>query len=373
MNKYFPSKVSCELGVTEMQENILAISLYISLAVTILCSIFITNSLGPRKTALLALYMSIVFTVLCAAVPNYWTLLLSRIMIGVGIGLNLSPSGLFFADGASCKKVYIQGTFIWVLLWEASGAWVGALGYVALKYVSWREFLLLTSVPVFIPPIFMLHFVLTEDAKPKEECQPILENSETSRKFPTLRLAKASVCYFLQEAQLYGLIILLPGLLRSINMLNNGSNNDNDPCSGVVQGSDFISLTIINSGMILGIILAGLLHNRLPPRLVYPAVAALTTVCFVVLYFYQSTYWLVVVIGFMSYMFSKFQEMRLSLLQYDADYFGRENITVCSGVMYGIATLGSVFGTTCAAFLNPGIEVFIALGFLFMISLIFLK
>ena len=358
-----------------MQENILAISLYISLAVTILCSIFITNSLGPRKTVLLAMYMSIVFTVLCAAVPNYWTLLLSRIMIGVGIGLNLSPSGLFFTNGASCRKVYLQGTFIWVLFWESSGAWIGALGYFVLKYFSWREFLLLTSVPVFIPPILLLHFVLTEDAVPREETQPILENCETvqtSGKFPTLRLAKASLCYFLQEAQLYGLIILLPGLLRSINMLH-GSSNDNDPCSAVVQGSDFIFLAIINSGMILGIILGGMLQNRFSPILVYPPVAALTTVCFVVLYFYQKTYWLVVAIGFMSYMFLKIQNIRLNMVQYDADYFGRENITVCSGIMYGVATLGSVFGTTCAAFLNPGIEVFIALGITFMISLNFLK
>ena len=369
--------MSCELGVTVTQETFLSIALYISLALTTFATIFITNSLGPRKTSLLALYLSILFTVLCAVVPNYWTLLLSRIMIGIGIGMNTTPSGVFFTNGASCRKVYLQGTFVWIVAFEMGAAYVGVLGYFVLEYLSWREFILLTSMPLLVPPILLLHFVVTEDitASPdpvdheKErtrdnsasssgagdgETECILErNTVSSPKFPALRLLKASLCPFLTFFLAFGNVLLLPILLREIKLRRGKEDEMEDRCAGAVQGSDYLLLAIINSGMIVGAILGGWLHDRFPFKIVYPTVAAFMTACLMILSFYRDVYWFIVLFGFIFNAMLEILDTERYFTQFDALVFGRENLTVVSSVIQAAASFGSLFGSSCAAFIAP--------------------
>ena len=294
--------------------------------------------------------------------------------------MNLTSSGLLFANGASCQKVYLQGTFVWVIAMAIGSAWVGVLGYFVLGYLSWREFVLLTSIPLFVPPILLLHFSVTEDVQGNseaiEESQGILESNATAApkdagKFPTLRVVKLSACYFLTAFSVYGLIILWPALLRSVN--RSQGIDEEDPCATVVRGSNFLQLALINIGILGGAILGGWLHDRFPFRVVYPTLAAVATAGFVLLFLHQDGYWTLILIGFTMNVLMHIEDTEIVFIQYDISFFGRENMNVASSVVLAAEQFGSVFGVSCASFLSPGLEVFIATSAILVIALIFLK
>ena len=71
-------KASCELGVSDFREGMLAVIFYLFYASAILVSCAICNRMGERLTIILSLYLSIIFAILCAIVSNYYTFLLSR-------------------------------------------------------------------------------------------------------------------------------------------------------------------------------------------------------------------------------------------------------------------------------------------------------
>ena len=160
--------VSCVLGISEFQESVLAVIFYIFLSITILMSAFISKRLGERVTLILSLYLSIVFAILCAIVPNFYTLLLSRVLTGICVGLNGSISGIFLAKFASSKAFVTKSSFLAEGLGIPVGAaWVSLLGWLILDLAGWRVFILLTSIPFFIPPIILLHCCLQAEAVEK--------------------------------------------------------------------------------------------------------------------------------------------------------------------------------------------------------------
>ena len=66
--------VSCELGLSDFQEGILAVIMFLFWAIATMISVPISEKLGERFTMLLSLYLSIFFAILCAAVPNFPTI-----------------------------------------------------------------------------------------------------------------------------------------------------------------------------------------------------------------------------------------------------------------------------------------------------------
>lgn len=59
--------------------------------------------------------------------------------------------------------ISVSGTFIDSFFFAGAGAWVAILGYLVLGSMGWRIFVLFTSLPLFIPPIIILHCCLTTD------------------------------------------------------------------------------------------------------------------------------------------------------------------------------------------------------------------
>ncbi|KAL5254200.1 hypothetical protein ACHWQZ_G013838 [Mnemiopsis leidyi] len=161
-------KASCELGVSDFEEGLLAVILYFFYAAAILVSFPISSRLGEKLTLFLSLYLSIIFAILCAVVPNYYTLLLSRALTGLCAGLNCATCGIFFAKLASSKRMVEKGSFLFeALAIPVGGTWVTILGWLFLDLVGWRVFILLTSIPLFIPPILMLHCCFQEQEEPE--------------------------------------------------------------------------------------------------------------------------------------------------------------------------------------------------------------
>ena len=107
---------------------------------------------------LASLYTSVASTILCALVANYSTLLASRILIGITAGLNMSPSGVFLTEKASHKKVRTYGAYSLSIGVSLGSAWVSLLAYFLLDLLSWRIFVILSSLPVFVPAYIFVAF-----------------------------------------------------------------------------------------------------------------------------------------------------------------------------------------------------------------------
>ena len=81
--------VSCELTLNKTHETILTVALYVSLLVSSLITKPVSE-LVPRRTHILfSSYLAIAVTVLCACVPNFETLVLSRILLGTSLSISM--------------------------------------------------------------------------------------------------------------------------------------------------------------------------------------------------------------------------------------------------------------------------------------------
>ena len=216
-------KVSCELGLSSLQEGLLAIIIYVFQGIAVMSAVKLASWFGERAVVLYSLYSSIVFTILCAIVPNYYTLLLSRALIGMGCGLNSSLIGVLCVKNISSKEILPKFSFLHASLAFTLGAtWASLLGWLLLDYLGWRIFVLLTSIPLFIPPILILHCYTKREAYlvSESELNPILDTpdvpEEPTEDLPTeifrVRALKASLFMGFNICIGYGSILLLPAI-----------------------------------------------------------------------------------------------------------------------------------------------------------------
>ena len=222
--------VSCELGVSKVQEGILAVIFSLSYASTLLFSVFVLKILGERATLLLSMYLSIAFVIVCAIVPNYYTLLLSRALTGICVGLNGCTIGIFLAKHSSSKDIVTKGSFLAEgLAMPVGGTFVSILGWFFLNMIDWRIFVLITSIPLFIPPIIILHCCFAsggsaqhhdhqQNGETGDESQQRVEKYSNSadQEVPnfTARVFRSSLFFFCNICVGHGSIILVPWLIR---------------------------------------------------------------------------------------------------------------------------------------------------------------
>ena len=209
-------QVSCELGVTHLQEGFLGIILYIPFTFSVSLSGYISDRFGRRLVILVTLYISILFTVLCAIVPNYYTLLLSRALIGLCLGVNTSTIAVYFSETVSSREIYRIGISLGSFCAPLGGGWIALFAYILLGSVGWRLFILISSIPFLIFPIIMLQFYL-------EESVPENSNSSCTEEQGMIpltvenfhwRVARTAASIFIIMLQGFGAILLLPALIR---------------------------------------------------------------------------------------------------------------------------------------------------------------
>ena len=70
-----------------------------------LTAVPISYKIGERNVLIVSLYASILSTGFSALVPNYYSVLLSRALIGYSVGLNSSVIGVFVSNYSSGKHV----------------------------------------------------------------------------------------------------------------------------------------------------------------------------------------------------------------------------------------------------------------------------
>ena len=303
-----------------------------------------------RSVVLTSLYTSIIFTALCALVPSYYTLLLSRVLIGISLGLNICPVVVYTTGLTSCYRVQKTGSYLNNLCFCIGGTWVSVLGYLLLDRIGWRVFVLLTSAPVFIPPIFLLHFSLTENgptsSTQSDSQEGVIEVSNFAR-----RVANVGILSLISNLQGIGSILLLPSIIRAFN--SKANNDPGDPCGTVVQGSQLLILTAVTGGPnILGRFISILIHGKYRFRTIQSVISVILAIIYGCLMI-QSSLTVVALLMGLAKLFHSVQMSEVTIIWFDVKYFGTTGIKTASGIASGLGLVGSTTGIALAAFLDP--------------------
>ena len=124
----FTQPVSCELGLSKRQENILGLVLYLSTAAFSKVTIPFLKKLPRRQVILFSLYMSIIVSVLCAVMPDYASLIASRIVLGMTVAVSLTLLSVYIVENSPNKKFYAMAAVIMAMGWNIGGGGAGFWG-----------------------------------------------------------------------------------------------------------------------------------------------------------------------------------------------------------------------------------------------------
>lgn len=363
-------KVSCELRVSSTQEGVLGITLYVSLALSSLLSIPIARYIGNKRILLLSLYISVFFAVFCAVVANYYTLLLSRALIGLCVGLNAATEGVYRLERVSTGAVNTLGISAAMFSAAAGCGWVSLMSFFFIDMVGWRIFVLIVSLPVFITSIILLHCCIGDEREAlPEKCEDsVCENSQvksSQERCPHYwtNVIHMSMLRFINLLLGWGGILLLPALLRQINKEVSHQELSFDPCADTIHGTQFLIIAFVSGfGNIIGRVAGSWLHGRGNIRLIQGLLATAMTGAYIALIFDTSLVTVTISMGVTKCIYGMMMMQQL-LWTYDGTLFGKADVGLAAAITFSAAASGAVAGNSFAAFLDPITAVWCTIGF----------
>ena len=331
-----------------------------------------------RLIILLSLYASIVFNIISAVIHNYLTLLLSRALIGITVGLNVNVVAIFLSEGVSSKRVGQQVISVLSLTLAAGAGWVAVLGYFLIEPMGWRMFVVCTSIPLAVPAIVMLHFCFeskeeinvtsTETVKENDaghggnlvgdneygsdENKQLIGEEKIVVTDLISRTVKASIFCGINRIQGHGAILLLPSLIRDSN-----KHNGIQKCGGAIHGTQYLIIALI-SGVtnIAGRILGYFLKGRVSFGISQTSFAVLLVACYGFLLVKLGEVSMEIAMGLIKIAFAAMTLESYYLLA-DSFYFGTETLGTYAGISTAAGFFGSAVGMALAAFLDPYVAV----------------
>ena len=222
--------VSCgELNLNKTNETILTVALYVSLLVSSLITNLFSD-LVPRRTLILfSSYLAVAVTVLCAFVPNFETLVLSRVLLGTSVSINYIIVSVYVTEVIHDRARYVLTMSLSATALTVAGGWIGILSYLIFERVGWRVFILFTSLPFFFPQIILLQFFLPDSKKyisdlvslEEDDSHSALvkENDDNIRNVYAF-IFKVSATHSVQCLIGFGALILMPAFTKAHNIAN---------------------------------------------------------------------------------------------------------------------------------------------------------
>ena len=287
----------------------------------------------------------IIATIFCSLVANYWSLVLSRALLGLCIGLNWSVGGLIYSEGASSYPVYNVGKIIANISGTLGAGWVAILAYLLLEKLRWRYFIVLTSIPWFLPPIFLVHCVLTEAnndevSRTEQEEPDVIEVTGFK-----VRLLKGCIVNCISSLQGLGNILLIPAVLSYID-------KDMD------QSKQLLILALEFGGAkLLGRIFGVLLMKNIRFRVLQPTMAIIIASSYLAIVLKgDSLLVTVIALGIVNFCYIVTQ-FELNLMEFDKHFFGTEGLVLAVGLMAGSGMVGATIGAINAQFLSTPVAV----------------
>ena len=298
----------------------------------------------------------VIASLFAAAVPNYWTLLISRCITGISLGMNYVIFSVFFAEEISSYSNYNACSFVLLIVFAIGAGWSAVLGYLLLDRLGWRALVICATVPVFIPPIIIIHILQKRSEEVDNlstEYGPIFDKSTKVKVIEEIevdnfawRVAKGSVVNFINFLQGWGSILLTPALLKVQNQLAGDEIGD-------VTGAQLLILAMLFGGVkLIGRILGYFLLRYIPFRIIQPLVSLVIAVSYLAIFLRQQSM-IVTIIGVgianMAYCVTRIE---LTLLETDKYFFGTKGLSTAASVMMGIGYMGACLGAVCAAFFS---------------------
>lgn len=369
-------KATCELRVSRFFEGIVSATFFFIFALSTMTAVPLAQRFGERKILLISLYISVFFAVFCAAVPNYHTLIFSRALVGLGVGLNSATIGVFVSKAASSQSVadlslFMKGSIALTL----GGGWVSLLGWLVMDAVQWQTFIVLTSLPLFALAILILHFCTEEEPEWElPEHEPLIGLIDLDERDFAKRVTKASLFVFCNISVGYGIIILLPSIIREhkldlmddsvVKFHYNRVNIDKQPnCDEIiVHGDDLLILAAVSGaanavGRPLGYFLRGIFKFR--PLQSF--IALTTAVSYSIMLSEPGLTIECILMGVATFSFS-IQDAEVSILPYDLNYFSPPLLSLGAGIVICVGMLGAILGTSIAAFFASKTAILVCLN-----------
>ena len=194
---------------------------------------------------------------------------------------------------------------------------------------------------------------IERNVAPTETDELVDTNSQSVPNFVP-RVLKSSLFFFCNLCVGHGSIILLPWLLRKYKrgllVLHISAGGK---CEDVVQGNDFLILAAVTGAAnMIGRPLGYFLWSRVRFLILQPTITIMMAVCFGVILANPGLIASVALIGIAKLCYS-IQAVEASLMIFDYDYFGKSRLELGSSVTIASGMIGSVVGTSLAAFLDP--------------------
>lgn len=317
---------------------------------------------GRRPVLLFSMYTSILVTVFCAVVPNYYTLLFSRILIGSTVGLNVSVSGVYLGEMVTDEKLYKFGTFLTSLIFATGAGWIGLLGYFLLEKVGWRIFVLFTSLPIFIGPIILLQFFLPETPtylkkkKPADAGKNLLP---AVHKMKWVILGKIGLMFFVNNYNGHGSMLLLPGIMRTDNEQHNKSGTYD--CNAIF-GDQFLVLAVV-SGLcnIVGRLIGYWLHGKFNFRKFMVFMTSVIILAYIGISTFEDVLVKEMFMGILKVAYA-IMTNELLIVSYNPRVLGEETLNLSAGIIQFICYSGSVMGTSMAVFASNSTAIYTCIG-----------
>ena len=324
-------KVTCELHLSEKQEHILALALYLSLSISIILSILLANVLGRRPTIIVALYLSVIVSIVAAVVPNYATLLLSRIAMGVSVGMNITPISIYMAEICPDKAFLSFAITVNSLAYSFGGGWAGALGYILLEPLGWRWFMLVSSLPLFIPAIVAFHFWLPRTGLNKESRETeTVDQISTSKMSMNLRIVKIALYVTTRGVPYFGAILLLPKILQQHNILKNSAS----PCHAIYGVQYLIIAAIFGASHLTGRFIGYIMHGRISPGNVLSAISITSSIFSGVMFYFLRNTTVALICMALVQIFYSTSGIEINILASDIFFFTPSKLAVATGVRF---------------------------------------
>ena len=219
------------------------------------------------------------------------------------------------------------------------------LAYLLLEKLKWRYFIVFTSIPWFLPPILIVHCVLTEEnndevSRTEQEEPDVIEVTGFK-----VRLLKGCIVKCISSLQGLGNILLIPAVLKYID-------KDMD------QSKQLLILALEFGGAkLLGRIFGVFLMKNIRFRVLQPAMAIIIASSYLAIILKgESLLVTVIALGIVNfcYIVTKFE---LNLMEYDKHFFGTEGLVLAVGLMAGSGMVGATVGAINAQFLSTPVAV----------------
>ena len=350
--------VSCELTLKKSQETILTIALYVSLLVSSLIANLVSD-LVPRRTHILcSSYLAVAVTVLCACVPNFETLVLSRVLLGTSVSINIIIVSVYAMEMIHDRMQYVLTMSLCTTAMSVAGGWIGILPCLILEKVGWRIFILLTLLPFFFPQLILLQFFLPDSKKyvsalstleEKDSDSPFVQKNDAKRiRNVYAYISKISLACFVKYLISYGAVILMPAFTKAHNL----ANYVDSPC-GRLHGSYFLFFTLtFGVCHILGRLIAYVSQDRVKTVIQnFFSYSICFIACCVMVAYSENLTVLMVCEGFVQ-LYNAHHGSVIFLLRHSIEYVGHKHIALSSAMMSVGSYIGLLIGTLLSSLID---------------------